>query len=350
MLVDLRSDTVTRPSQEMRRSMADAPVGDDVFGDDPTLNAFEEFVADLLGKEAGVFVPSGTMSNQLAIRAQTEPGDDVILHERAHIHRYEGGGAAVLSGVTTRTLDSMDGSLPVDELEGRFNDAYADPHQTRSRLVCMENTHNLCGGLVVRQSNVVDVAAWARARGLSMHLDGARLWNAAAASGVSEAELAAPFDTVSVCFSKGLGAPVGSMLVGPADVIHRARRFRKVFGGGMRQAGILAAAARHAVEHHRAGLAADHQRARAFANAIADLPGIMVAPETIHTNLVYFAAISSAFTSPPTDPADTLVARLKEHGVLITGNAKGARAVFHRDVDDEGLERAVEAMRVATAG
>jgi threonine aldolase len=350
MIVDLRSDTVTRPSQEMRRAMADAPVGDDVFGDDPTVNAFEAFVADLLGKEAGVFVPSGTMSNQLAIRAQTQPGDDMILHERAHIHRYEGGGAALLSGVTTRTLDSLDGTLPVDELDGRFNDAYADPHQTRSRLVCMENTHNLCGGLVVPQSNVIAVADWARAHGLAMHLDGARLWNAASETGISEADLAAPFDTVSVCFSKGLGAPIGSMLVGSAEVIHRARRFRKVFGGGMRQAGILAAAAMHAVEHHRANLHADHQRARAFAHAIAGLPGIMVAPDTIQTNLVYFGAVASAFNTPSTNPADTLTSRLKEHGVLITGNSKGARAVFHLDVDDAGLERAVQAMRVATEG
>lgn len=333
----------------MRDAMASATVGDDVFGDDPSVVALEARVAGLLNREAALFVPSGTMSNQLAIRAHTQPGDDVILHERAHIHRYEGGGAALLSGVTTRTLDSLDGGLPVDQLDSRFNDAYADPHQTRTALVAMENTHNLCGGLVVPQANIEAVAAWARGRGVAMHLDGARLWNAAAASGRSEAELAAPFDSVSVCFSKGLGAPVGSALVGSTALVTRARRFRKVFGGGMRQAGILAAAALHAIDHHRARLVDDHRRARAFAEAIALMPGILVAPETVHTNLVYFAAIPAAFARPPLDPSDTLQARLNAQSVWLIGNPMGARAVFHHDVDDAGLARAIEAMRVATS-
>jgi threonine aldolase len=348
MTVDLRSDTITRPTPAMRHAIATAVVGDDVFGDDPTVLQLQATVAALLGKEDALFVPSGTMSNQLAIRAHTQAGDDVILHERAHIHRYEGGGAAQLSGVTTRTLDSLDGGLPVDELDSRFNDAYSDPHQTRTSLVAMENTHNLCGGLVVPQDNVLAVAAWARSKGIGFHLDGARLWNAAAASGSTEASLAEPFDTVSVCFSKGLGAPIGSALVGRSDLIQRARRFRKVFGGGMRQAGILAAAALHALEHHRTRLPDDHRRAQLFARAIADMPGILVAPDTIHTNLVYFAAIPSAFQRPPLTDDDTLVQRLKARGVLITGNNRGARAVFHLDVDDDGLQQAIDAMRHAT--
>lgn len=328
--------------------MAAADVGDDVFGDDPEVNALEAEVAAVLGKEAALFVPSGTMSNQLAIRAQTQPGDDVILHERAHIHRYEGGGVALLSGVTTRTLDSMDGGLPVDQLDSRFQDGWADPHLTRTAVVAMENTHNLCGGLVVPQSNVLAVAAWARDRGVAMHLDGARLWNAAAATGVSEAELAAPFDTVSVCFSKGLGAPMGSALVGSGERIRRARRFRKVLGGGLRQAGVVAAAARMALHENRARLADDHRRARAFAEAIATCPGIFVDASTVHTNLVYFAVFMDGFATPSRGADDTFMARMRAQGVLVTGNAMGARAVFHRDVDDEGLARAIDAVRTVT--
>jgi threonine aldolase len=349
MLVDLRSDTVTRPTAAMRDVIARATVGDDVYGDDPSVNALEERVAELLGKEAALFVPSGTMSNQLAIRAQTRLGDDMILHARAHIHRYEGGGAAMLSGVTTRTVDSMDGGLPVDALEAAYHDATADIHLTQTSLVAMENTHNLCGGLVLPEENVRAVARWTQARGVALHLDGARLWNAAVASGRTEAELAAPFDTVSVCFSKGLGAPVGSALAGSAATIERARRFRKVLGGGMRQAGLLAAAALHALEHHRARLADDHRRAKAFAHAIASFPGLFVDPSTVHTNLVYFAAVGSAFARPCTGDDDTLDTRLTARGVLMSTSAYGARAAFHLDVDDEGLERAIEALRAVTS-
>src|SRR5437763_6808574 len=245
-VIDLRSDTVTRPTPAMRAAMNTAPVGDDVFGDDPTVSRLEEVVAERLGKEAAVFVPSGTMSNQIAVKTHTRPGDELLCDANCHIYCYEAGGPAVLSGVTCRTIDGDFGILDLSQLEDKIRPD--DQHCVRTRLVCLENTHNRGGGRVYPIEKIEAISQWARRHGLAMHLDGARLWNAIVATGIPAREWARHFDTVSVCFSKGLGAPVGSALVGPRDLMHRARRVRKLYGGGMRQVGVLAAAALYALE------------------------------------------------------------------------------------------------------
>ena len=271
-MIDLRSDTVTLPTPAMREAMAAAPVGDDVYGDDPTVNGLEARTAELLGKEAAVFVPTGTMSNQIGVRAHTEPGDLVLIDQSAHIVRSESGAPAALSGVSMKPLPGRSGvftAADVDdavEPEHPFNPTHLE---SPPRLLCVENTHNGGGGTVWSLGRVEEVCVAARRHGLATHLDGARLWHASAATGVSEARYAAPFDTVNVCFSKGLGAPVGSALAGSQELVARARRFKQQFGGGFRQAGILAAAALHALEHHRDGLPADIARARALARGIA---------------------------------------------------------------------------------
>jgi threonine aldolase len=260
MPIDLRSDTITVPTPAMREAMAAAEVGDDMFGEDPTVAKLEARVAELLGKEAAMFAPSGTMVNQLALRAHTEPGDEVILDGNAHIYYYEGGAPAALAGVMCRCLPGVRGIFTAADLEAVLRPA--DQHFAPTRLVCLENTHNRGGGKIWPQELVREIGTLTRERGIRLHLDGARLWNAAVARGISERELAAEFDSVAVCFSKGLGAPVGSALCGSREFIQRARRFRKMFGGGMRQAGIIAAGALHALEHHRGRLAEDHANAR----------------------------------------------------------------------------------------
>jgi len=333
--VDLRSDTVTRPTPEMREAMAAAPLGDDVFGDDPTVLALEARVAAALGKEAALYVPSGTMANQLALRVHTRHGDEIIAHAGAHIINYESGGHAALAGVGARTIDSPDGSLPgLDAAIHQID----DPHFSWTTLVCLENTHNGCGGVVLDPAHVASVTAAARARGIATHLDGARIFNAAVASSAPVGRLAAGFDSVSVCFSKGLGAPVGSALAGSSAAIKTARRFRKMYGGGMRQAGVIAAAALYALEHHVDRLVDDHARARGFAEAISALPGISVDLSRVQTNLVYFDL-------EPAHRLDgvALVAALKAEGVLITGGAHRLRACTHLDVDDVGIERTIAA-------
>src|SRR5579872_4376734 len=264
-LIDLRSDTVTRPTPGMRAAMAAAEVGDDVFHEDPTVNKLEERVAALLGKEAALFVPSGTMSNQTAVKTHTQPGDELLCEANCHIYNYEAGGPAVLSGVMCRTVEGDYGVLDLSQLEDKVRPV--NDHLVRTRLVCLENTHNRGGGRVFPIEKVRAISAWARKNGLIMHLDGARLWNAVVASGVPAAEWSRHFDTVSVCFSKGLGAPIGSALSGPRDFITRARRVRKLFGGGMRQAGVIAAAALYALEHHIDRLAEDHRNAQVIARA-----------------------------------------------------------------------------------
>jgi len=348
-MVDLRSDTVTRPTPAMRAVMAQAPVGDDVFGDDPSVLQLEARVAVLLGKEAAVFVPSGTMANQLAVRVHCRPGDEALVHAGCHILNYEGGAAAALSGVTLRALASPDGSLGVAAVTAALH-LTDDPHVAPTRLICYENTHNAAGGAVVPQADILAVARLVQALGLPLHLDGARLWNAAVASGKEAADLAAPFDTVSVCLSKGLGAPVGSLLVGAGPLIARARRWRKAFGGGMRQAGILAAAGTYALEHHVDRLADDHRRARGLAEAIAGIAGLQTDPTRVQTNLVYFDLDPAhPLGEDPAVGRVALTAALRERGVLIAGSAQRLRAVTHLDVDDAGLERAVAALRSAMA-
>ncbi len=325
-VVDLRSDTVTQPTAAMREAIARAVVGDDVFGDDPTVNALQERVAALLGKEAALFMASGTQSNLCGLLAHCGRGDEYIVGQLAHTYRYEGGGAAVLGSIQPQPLPNQpDGTIKLDDIAGAIKPD--DPHFARTRLLALENTWS---GQVLPASYVAEACALAHSRGLATHLDGARLFNAAVASGRPAAELARDFDSVSICFSKGLGAPIGSMLVGSRELIQRALRVRKMVGGGLRQVGLLAAAADHALTHHVDRLADDHRLARRLAEGLAALPGVTVTPP--QTNIV-FAQVSDGRT-----PA--LLAHLKAHGVLATGLI-GLRFVTHLDVDAEGIEHAI---------
>jgi threonine aldolase len=336
-MIDLRSDTVTRPTSEMREVMARAEVGDDVYGDDPTVNALEARTAEVLGMEAAVFVPTGSMSNQIALRTHTEPGDLVLIDRHAHIVRSEGGAGAALSGVTMRPLDGDHGVFSPDDV----SEALGRPHPfnpttlpSPPTLLCVENTHNGGGGTVWPMERMRSVCAVGREHGLALHLDGARIWHAAAASGIDPAELAAPFDTVNVCFSKGLGAPVGSALAGTSETIARARRFRQQFGGGMRQAGVIAAAALHALEHHRGDLARDVANASRLARGLAALEGVGLDVGRVHSNIVRFEV--------PVD-AGLFATRCHERGVYMLPNGShGVRAVLHRDLADEDVDAALE--------
>ena len=330
-MMDFRSDTVTKPTPAMRGAMVEAEVGDDVFGEDPTAQRLEARVAELLGKEAGVFVPSGVMGNQLAIKVHTRPGDEVVVAERSHIYHYESGAPGVLSGVQLRPLEDPRGFLAGEAVAAAVRGRY--DWEPRTRLVCLENTVNKAGGRVYPLDLIHDVAHAAREHDLALHLDGARLWNAAVASGLSEAEIAAPFDTVSVCLSKGLGAPVGSVLAGSEDAIRLARRYRKLCGGGMRQIGILAAAGLYALDHHRAGLADDHRRARRLATALAALPGLDVDPAAVETNIVL---------AETERPAAEVLESLAERGVrMVAFGPHTVRATLHRDLSDEDLDAAL---------
>jgi threonine aldolase len=338
-MIDLRSDTVTKPSPGMRQAIAHAEVGDDVYRDDPTVNVLEKNVAELLGKEDAVFVPTGTMSNQIALRTHTEPGDTVVVHEEAHIVRHELGGAAHNSGVTLAPLPGPLGTFTADQLRSVVPEPHAalpshlfDP----VTLVCLENTHNDSGGTVWDFDHMQDVLAAAGDLGITTHLDGARLWNASAATGIDLANLSAGFDTVNVCFSKGLGAPVGSALAGTADTVERARRFKQIFGGGFRQAGILAAGALFALEHNRERLVEDHANARAFAESINESEAITVDLETVQTNLVYF----------DTSNTNALVDACLAEGVsMLALSPTTIRAVFHLDVTSAGAHKAAETIQ-----
>jgi threonine aldolase len=333
-MIDLRSDTATKPTPGMRAAMAAAEVGDDVFHEDPTVNRLEERVAGLLGKEAAVFVPSGTMSNQMAIKAHTQPGDEMLCEANCHIYNYEAGGPAALSGVTARTIEGDFGILDVTDLEGKVRPS--SEHMVRTRLVCLENTHNRCGGRVFPLEKIRAIREWTRKNGLILHLDGARIWNAVIATGTPLRTWADEFDSVSVCFSKGLGAPVGSMLLGPKDFITRARRIRKLFGGGMRQAGVIAAAALYALENQFERLAEDHRNAQVVAEAVASCPELRLVPERVETNLVWFEA--------PNGPA--LAAALKAEGVLVSqAGPRALRACLHLDVSAAQAEKAADTIR-----
>ncbi|MGZ5268094.1 MAG: low-specificity L-threonine aldolase [Caldimonas sp.] len=328
--VDLRSDTVTRPTPTMRAAMALAPVGDDVFGDDPTVNALQEKIAAMLGKEAALFVASGTQSNLVAIMSHCGRGDEYIVGQAAHCYRYEAGGAAALGSVQPQPLDhETDGRLALERIAAAIKPD--DSHFAKSRLLCLENT---IGGKALDVTYLEEAAALAHRRGLATHLDGARLFNAAVKLGVPAREIAAPFDSVSVCFSKGLGAPVGSALVGSRPFIAAAHRWRKMVGGGMRQAGVLAAAAIHALDHHVDRLADDHALAARLAEGLADLPDLAVEPP--QTNMV-FAELASA-------RVPGLAAHLASRGVIALVS-EHLRLVTHLDVDAEGVDRAVAAIR-----
>ncbi len=340
-MIDLRSDTVTQPTPEMRRVMAEAPVGDDVLGDDPSVNALESYVAELLGKEAAVYMPSGTMTNQVALRSHTQPGDEVFLESEAHIYYYEGGGPAALSGVTCRLLPGEDGVFSAATLEQVLRPQ--DPHFPRSRLVCVENTHNRSGGRIFPLKTIGAISQVCQRHDLRLHLDGARFWNACIATGISETDYAAPFDTVSVCFSKGLGAPVGSALVGTTAQMMKARRFRKMFGGGMRQAGMIAAGALYALQHQRDRLADDHRNAQRLAQGLYGLQGIVIDPDSVQTNIVNFEVCDRSATDVVKGLAQRAVA------VLATGPRK-IRAVTNLMVDQAQIDRAIEAVKQEVCG
>ena len=271
-LIDLRSDTATKPTPAMRQAMAEAEVGDDVYGEDPTVKILEDRTAELLGKEAALFVPSGTMANQIGIGVNTQPGDELLCSSTSHVYVWEAGGIARLSGVTARTFAGDHGILSLEQVRDAIRPSH-DVHYVRTRLISLENTHNRGGGRVHPIASIAELAGWARENNLAMHLDGARLMNAVVASGRGAAEWAHYFDTVSICFSKGLGAPMGSALAGSATAIRRARRLRSFFGGGMRQVGILAAGALYALDHHIERLSEDHANARILAEAFAGTDG-----------------------------------------------------------------------------
>ena len=330
--IDLRSDTVTRPTAAMRAAMHAAPVGDDVYGEDPTVNALQQRLADELGFEAGLFVPTGTQSNLLALMAHCQRGDEYLVGMEAHTYKYEGGGAAVLGSIQPQPIvQDADGSLPLARIAAAIKPI--DPHYARTRLLALENTWH---GRALPLAYVRDACALARERGLATHLDGARLYNAATACGVPAREIARHFDSVSVCLSKGLGAPVGSVLVGTHALVETARRWRKVCGGGWRQAGMLAAAALHALDHHVARLAEDHARAEALAQALGGIEGLQVLGR--HTNMV--------FIEVPVERLRALEAHLRGAGVRISvGATPGVRLVTHLDVDDAGIARAAGAFR-----
>ena len=333
-VIDLRSDTVTRPTPAMRRAMADAAVGDDVYGEDPTVRTLQERIAGLLGFEAALFMASGTQSNLCALLAHCERGDEYIVGQMAHTYRWEGGGAAVLGGIQPQPLTQRaDGRIEWADIEAAIKPS--DAHFARSRLLCLENTW---GGHVLEPAYTVEVTARARARGLSTHLDGARLFNAAIAAGLPPGDLTRGFDSVSVCFSKGLGAPVGSALCGSGRFIERAHRWRKVTGGGMRQAGILAAAALHALDHHVQRLQQDHDHARELALALQGLAGVKV--NEPQTNIVFLDLSPQCQSRHP----QGVVAALAERGVLCSGQAR-LRLVTHMDISAEQVSSAAAILR-----
>lgn len=337
-VVNMYSDTVTKPTEAMLQAMITAEVGDDMSGEDPTVNRLESMVAELLNKDAAVFACSGTQSNQMGIRSHCFPGDELLIEEQGHIARFEGGAPAAISGITTRTVRGRHGMLDIADLEGKV---YVDnQHLAVTKLLCCENTTNGGGGRTWPVDQIQRVCGWAHEAGLKTHLDGARLFNAVIASDVHVREICDGFDTVSICFSKGLGCPMGSVLVGSAESIRRARRVRKMLGGALRQAGIIAAAAIHALENHVDRLADDHANARAFAEAIAEIDGISVDLDGVESNLVFFDV------DPAIGDASQLSAALRERGVRIGAmGPRTLRGCTHLDVDREGVMHAAEAIR-----
>jgi threonine aldolase len=336
--IDLRSDTVTKPTLPMRKVMAEAEVGDDVFGEDPTVNALQEKVSRVLGKESALFVPSGTMANQLAIKAHTQPGDEVILEATSHPYNFEGGAAAALSGAQFYCLKGVRGILDASQIEEVIRPQ--DHHFPVTRLICLENTHNRGGGSIYPIEKMAAIYRLAKSKGLSLHLDGARLWNASVAEGIDPKEYAQWADSVSVCLSKGLGAPIGSLVAGPKTFIDQVHRFRKMFGGGMRQVGIIAAAGIYALEHHVERLKEDHQNARRLALGLQKLKGVSIDPEHVETNIVIFDVAQAGRT------ASQVVETMKKDRILI--HALGTteiRLVTHLDISSEDIEIALNAFK-----
>ncbi|MBM3123410.1 MAG: low-specificity L-threonine aldolase [Chloroflexi bacterium] len=341
-VVDLRSDTVTAPTQAMRAAMAAAEVGDDVFGDDPTVNRLEALAARMMGKEAALFVPSGTMGNLAAVLAHCGRGDEVILGDQCHTFNYEAGGIAALGGVHPMPVQTTpDGRLPLESIEAAIRGD--NVHFPTTRLICLENTHNRCGGAVLDEAYTRAVGELAKRHALKLHLDGARIFNAAAALGVPARSLAAPADSVTFCLSKALSAPVGSVLCGEQAYIDRARRIRKQLGGGMRQAGILAAAGIVALETMVDRLPEDHRRARALAQRLGAIPGILVEDAAPPSNMVYIRLAPDA----PLDETELQQALASQAIKIGPVGPRRIRFVLHHWVDDEGVQRTVEAIRLA---
>ncbi|MDK2744172.1 MAG: low-specificity L-threonine aldolase [Nitrospira sp. BO4] len=333
-MIDLRSDTVTKPTDEMRKAMARAEVGDDVYGEDPTVNRLQDMAANLLGKRFALFVPSGTMANQLAIRSQTQPGQEIIVESKSHIVRYEQGAAGALAGVQLHWVVGERGIMTAEQVEAAIRPN--DPHSIMTALICLENTHNAGGGTIYSLSTIERIRAIAVRHGIPMHLDGARLFNAVAATTLPPTVYAQHFETVSICLSKGLGAPVGSLLISNDQrIIDRARRFRRMYGGAMRQAGILAAAGIYALDRHVARLKTDHDNAKKLARLLQQIPSIQIAPQHVETNIVIFDIVDE-----PRSPAE-LVAALKEQGVLINATGgKSYRAVTHLNISEKQIDEA----------
>ena len=332
-MIDLRSDTITIPTPEMREVMKEAFVGDDVFGDDPTINNLEGRVAEILGKEASVYMPSGTMTNQVAIRTHTEPGDEILLEQSAHVYFNEAGATAALSGVICRLIPGERGVYGAEDIEAAIRPV--NDHYPRTKLVCVENTSNRGGGKVWPLEKLAEVKKTAHENGLKTHLDGARIWNAAAAMNIPESEIAKHFDSLSVCFSKGLGAPVGSALAGSNDFIMEARRFRKQFGGGMRQAGIIAAGALYALENNRERLTVDHDNAKMLAKGLAEINGIDINPDDVETNIINFRVKGMNINA--------LIEKLNNQGThVLAKDSKTIRAVTNLMVSESQINTALE--------
>ena len=337
-MIDLRSDTVTRPTPEMRAAMARADVGDDVYGEDPTVNRLQERAAEIFEREAALFVPSGTMGNQICLKVHTRPGQEVIVEERSHIYNYEMSAMAVISGLLPRVITAPDGIPYWPRIEGAIRPT--SYFRAATGLICLENTHNMAGGTILPVERLEEICARAHERGLPVHLDGARIFNAAVALGRSVAELTRPADSVMFCLSKGLGAPVGSMIVGRRDFIDAAHRVRKMLGGGMRQAGVLAAAGLIALEKMPERLHEDHENARLLAAGLAEIPGIAIDPEKVQTNIVIFSIAATGMTTAE------FSARLKERGVLAQGiSPTEMRLVTHYDVSRQDCLQALQIIR-----
>lgn len=336
--IDLRSDTVTRPTSAMRKAMLEAEVGDDVFGEDPTVNALQEKVANLLGKEAALFVPSGTMANQLSIKSHTQPGDEVIIETSSHPYNFEGGAGAALSGIQFQCLKGVRGILDASQIEEAIRPA--DHHFPVTRLVCLENTHNRGGGSIYPLEKMTEIYRSAQSKGLLLHLDGARLWNASVATGIKPHQYAQYADSVSVCLSKGLGAPIGSLVAGSKPFIGRVHRFRKMFGGGMRQAGIIAAAGIYALNHHLERLKEDHHNAKRLAVGLKEFKGVSIDPKHVETNIVIFDVTNTGMT------ASQVAEAIKKEGILIHAFGKTQiRLVTHLDISSEDIEIALKAFK-----
>ncbi|HEX8457454.1 MAG TPA: GntG family PLP-dependent aldolase [Pyrinomonadaceae bacterium] len=340
-MIDLRSDTVTKPTPAMRRAMAEAEVGDDVYGEDPTVNRLQERAAEMFDKEAALFVPTGSMGNQIAVKLHTRPGTEVVIEERGHIYNYEMAAMAAVSGTLARPVKSADGTgvLSWTEIKAAIHANDAPYYVAPTGLVALENSHNLAGGTVLTRERTAEICEGAHAHDIPVHLDGARIFNAAAALNETVAALSAPCDSVMFCLSKGLGAPVGSMLLGRRDFIDEARGWRKLLGGGMRQAGVIAAAGLVALEESPPLLPEDHKNARRLAEAVAELPGVVIDPERVVTNIVIFDVEGTRRT------ADEICARLGERGIRASGFGTSIRMVTHYDVSTADIDAAIKALR-----